>query len=403
MDAGAGTLIDRAVALRDELRAAQEDTEARGHYGPEVHRAFLDAGLYRVLQPRRYGGYELDLPAFTAVVSAVARGCPSTGWCFSLASGHVLPVASHFPASAQESVLGGGDFRAPHRAGPGGTATPVEGGYVVTGRWDYSSGVPYATHFLGTALAPDGEGPPRPVVVIVPREDFTVLDDWGGDATLGMRGSGSNTVEITEAFVPEHLAQPYDWFLRDVSGGTSGTELHGNPMYLGRITHFYHSEIVAVIVGAAQAALDEYERLLREKKTLVPPQVSRFEHFDFQRDYGLAVGLVDSAEALLQRAGEGYMERCRRWAEAGEPFRPEDDMRLYGITVNAGRMAAEAVELLFRSAQSSAARRGSRLQRYYRDVSMYRGHNSAQHANSATVFARLHFGLPVRAHFQAPG
>ena len=148
------------------------------------------------------------------------------------------------------------------------------------------------------------------------------------------------------------------------------------------------------VVGAARASLEEFEQSVRTRKTTFPPQVWRYEHHDFQRTYGYARGLADASEALLYRAGEMYMEYCERWATTGQPFSREDDIRLFGILQQSGRLAADAVELLFRSGGSSPAKRGQRMQRYFRDVAMYRGHIAAQYLNLASEFAKAHFGLP---------
>jgi len=88
------------------------------------------------------------------------------------------------------------------------------------------------------------------------------------------------------------------------------------------------------------------------------------------------------------------MELARRWDQAGEPFTREDDVRLYAALQQAGQLAARAVELIMAAAGSSAAKRGTRLQRYYRDVAMYHGHIAAQHLTTAGELARVHFGLP---------
>src|SRR5207302_8993554 len=115
---------------------------------------------------------------------------------------------------AQREIFGKehGHFVCPHRAPPGGTARRVDGGYVINGSWAYSSGVPYATHFLGGAIlatdeppaAPDA--PPTTVIICVPSEQYSVLEDWGGHsptAALGLQGSGSNTVVIKDQFIAE--------------------------------------------------------------------------------------------------------------------------------------------------------------------------------------------------------
>ena len=120
----------------------------------------------------------------------------------------------------------------------------------------------------------------------------------------------------------------------------------------------------------------------------------RFEHFDHQRSYGQALTLTDAAEALMVKGCEMYADYCRRWAEQGTPITIEENMRLWGLLQHSGRMACEAVELLFHTAGSALARKGQRLQRYFNDVAMYRGHSSSQPLNFASGLARNHFGLP---------
>jgi len=112
----AETLLERAAALVPLLRAQQDEADERGYYSAQVHEKLLRAGLYRTLQPRRFGGYELDLGTFLKVVVEISRGHPSSGWCFTLASSHCLILASHWSEQAQRELFGAtGDFRASHR------------------------------------------------------------------------------------------------------------------------------------------------------------------------------------------------------------------------------------------------------------------------------------------------
>jgi len=393
-------LIARATALQPRLRAEQDEADARGHYSDELHREFRKAGLYRITQPRLFGGYEFDLPTFFKAMVEVSRGHPGAGWCLTLCASHAFLVASHWPEQAQRELFGpDGQFAAPHRVPPLGTCTPVKGGYIVDGQWDYCSGISYSTHFVCGAFIRRPDAPPRQVNVVVRKADCIVIDDWGGDATLGMQASGSNSVKLANVFVPEHHvvdAGRGNYATPDtMTDGTPGTRLHGNPMYLGRLMGPYHASLVSVVVGAARASLDEYEDIITTRKTLTTIPVPRFEHFDYQRPFGLALGLTDAAEALLLRTMETYMDWCRRWAADGTPITVEDNMRLWAMLQQAGRMASEAVETLFHTAGSAPARRGHRLQRYFRDVAMYRGHISAQYLNFASGVARAHFGLPV--------
>ena len=192
--------------------------------------------------------------------------------------------------------------------------------------------------------------------------------------------------------MPTHRTSVGNWTRQEFP--TAGARVHDNPMYGGRIYAVYHAGLVIPVIGAARAAIAEFEEIITTKETLIPPRVPRYTHEDHQRPYGLAVALADSAEALVLRAGERYMELGRRWAATGEPFTREDDVRLYAIVQQAGQLAVRAVQVIFSAAGSSPAKRGERLQRYYRDMSMYHGHIAAQYMGTARELAKVHFGLP---------
>jgi 3-hydroxy-9,10-secoandrosta-1,3,5(10)-triene-9,17-dione monooxygenase len=391
-------VLERARALRPMLREQQAEAEVLGRHTDAVQEEFAKAGLYRILAPRQFGGYELDMTTYLTAMKEISRGDPGSGWMLTLASCHWLMVGSWFSKQAQTEMFEHvADSGVAHRVvGARTTCSAVDGGYVVSGQWDYCSGIPFSSWLLGNTTVP-GTGPddpPRELVLAIPRSDFTILDDWGDGDVLGMQASGSNGVTVNQAFVPEHLAVPYTWYdLPDPEQPTPGTELHGNPMFLGRVVGFYHAELASVIVGSALAALDEYEEIIRTKPTLLPPRMLRYEHHDHQQTFGQATSLTEAAEAILHRVGDLYMEHCQRWAETGEPFDLAKDARLMGMAQQAARIAADAVDLLFYTAGSSAAKRGSRLQRYFRDVATYRGHITAQRHEWAWRFARVYMGL----------
>jgi 3-hydroxy-9,10-secoandrosta-1,3,5(10)-triene-9,17-dione monooxygenase len=388
-------IVARAQALIPQIREQQDEAERLGHHTGDLDRAFVRAGLYRMLQPRRFGGYEFDMPTFWKAMLAVCTGDPGTGWGLALGSHHALVVGAYFAEDGQREIFGpDGEFRCPARAAPMGTAEPADGGFVVTGTWDYASGIAHATHFMGNALVPPGGGRDEPlnIVVVLPKSQVTVLDDWGDGVTLGMNSSGSNGVRVDGVFVPHRRTSVSNW--TRMTDPAPGMAWHGNPLYCGRIYAVYHAGLVIPMVGAARAALEEYEQIITTRKTIFGPQVLRYTHPDFQRPYGHALALTDSAEAIIMRVGEQYSELSQRWADTGEPFTREMDVRLYAMVQQAGQLAVRAVEVIFAAAGSSSARRGQRLQRYYRDAAMYHGHISAQYLSTAGELARVHFGLP---------
>jgi len=157
----------------------------------------------------------------------------------------------------------------------------------------------------------------------------------------------------------------------------------------------YHMSLVTPVIGAARAALDEFQRIITTRDTMFPPIVKRVEHPDFQRTYGQAVTLTDAAEAIMVRTGQMYMEYCERWAETGQVISVEDNLRLWGQMQHAGQLATQAVDIVFNNASSAAAKKGQKIQRYQRDCLMYRSHISSQFLNFAAPIARTHLGQPV--------
>jgi 3-hydroxy-9,10-secoandrosta-1,3,5(10)-triene-9,17-dione monooxygenase len=394
------TLVQRADALRPMLLERQAETEERTYYDEQVHKEFLEAGFYRILVPRKFGGYELDLPTFCRVVMAIARGCPSTAWCYCLGAGRALQVASWFEEKAQRELFADGDFIAPSVTPPGGLAKRTDDGWVLNGTHPYASGAPYATHLVGQAFAEgDAPGERGPILLFVaPRSAWTMLNDWGD--ILGMRGSGSHSVKFEDSFIPSHYVLEDVWMVDfDVSQGTPGLRLHGNPIYAGRTACVFQGELSAIMIGAVRGALDEYEQIIRTKKTQRPPIVERYFEPDYQRWYGTAVGKVAAAEAALIRCAEEYMEKCAEAGASGDAFRREDDLRLNMVAREAMALAWEAMQSnIFRTAGSSASRRGERMERIFRDTATNWGHFQNVIGDwFARELTREHFGLPSQS------
>lgn len=365
-------VIARAEALAPTLIERQAETEQRTFYAPDTHDEFARAGFYRILVPKRYGGYELGVETFLRVSMTLARACPSTGWMYCLGATHALAAATLFDERAQAELFEAGDFVCPATIVPGGSAERAEdGGWVLNGTWKYCSGSPYATHFMGHALVSRGEGlPPGTLLFIAPRDTWRRLDDWGDQ--LGLRGSGSHGITIENGRIPEHFALP-DTHLSEitVTGGTPGRLLHG-PEYGGGPLSFMNLEIAALAVGMALGALDAYEDMMRDRTTLLPPIVARAQNPDYQFWYGEAAGMIGAAEAAVLNAVHQWSELCARGADA---FTREQDLRITAICRQVIRLSWQAVEQwLFPTAGSSSVRSGERFERVWRDMSTLHNH-----------------------------
>ncbi len=389
------TMIARAKALRTAVRADAAAAEDRGYYSKELHEAFLKAGFYRCLQPRKFGGYAFDIRTFFKAMIEISTGDPGIGWCLTLASGHALQIGSCFDEAAQAEIFGpDGHFIAPYSPSgptPDAECVAVPGGYRVSGKWRYCSGVPYSTHFMGLAPmkgAPHPGGPTKKLVtVVVPRDQFEMLDDW--HEMFGLRGSGSNSVVIKNAVIPPEFVNDRI-FDADANGSTPGFAIHGNPLYGGLFSAFGAGELACSQVGAAWAALEAFEAHIKEAKPLFAPNKLKYQHHDWQRIFGLALSMCNAAEAVLLRVGELYLEYA-----AARRFTDKEAMQLWGMEHQASRLAWEAGYECFRAASSQSIRDGQLMQRLFRDFATFRNNPAHQPDMTATRIAQAYFGLPI--------
>lgn len=386
-------LVARARELVPRLRARQEQCDREGRLPEASNDEFVEAGFYRILQPRRFGGYEFDMPTFAKVMIEVARGCPSSGWVLALTGGHAIMLSAFFSEQAQVDIYGtDGEFRGPSSTPPRMVAEPVEGGYRVSGDWDYASGIDISTHFIGGIAIPSGkaDGPPtEPRMAVFDRKDYSIVDNWH---VFGMRGTGSRRVVAHDVFVPLHrtIVPPRDAFnARNAPGRT----VHQNPMYTaGRLTSVLLEEMAAVAVGVAKGMLDVFETEVSKKPVrLAPPGTTQAQNAAYQRHYGEAWALIHVAEATVLKIAADYMDFARQDATLGIEFSDERDQQLQLLEQYATKLAGDAVDLMFRTSGTSSAQEGSPLQRYFRDMSVINTHIAAQHERGAEGLGRVHF------------
>jgi 3-hydroxy-9,10-secoandrosta-1,3,5(10)-triene-9,17-dione monooxygenase len=372
------------------LRARQAQTEAAGRLLDSTNDKFLEAGFYRVLQPRSFGGYEFFLTTYVRMIMQIARGCPSSAWVLALVAGHPGMLAD-FDLRAQKEVYGqDGDYRCPSVGAP----VPVkrEGdGFRVSGNWDYASGCDVSTHIMVGGLIPGADGGMSARLMLLDRKDYSIVDNWD---MIGMQGTGSRRVVIENVFVPEYRTAPMSMWRADRS-----TSVHANPMYNGAKGSYFLIELGSVIIGTARGALDLYEDICRTKLMRFPPKIPLFESHEFQQYFGDAQGKIDSAEALLLRVTEQYVEACVSDPITSGTFSDETDRRLFVCGQEACRLAWDALEIIFSTAGTSIGGRDSMLARIYRDAAVQKTHFVQQRSRTSVNAARLHFGLPPLTPF----
>lgn len=377
-------MFRRAEAMRTALRQRQQHCEEIGRVPEETHRDFLNAGFYRILQPRSFGGYEFSATDFVRLVLEISRGCVDSGWVLSLIASAPVSFLVPFSEQARREAYGrDGDCRIASVLKPGSSALLAEGGYRVGGAWDYCSGCDIATHLIASVVLRDApKQPPKGIAfALFDRDQYEIVDNWN---MIGMQGTGSRRVVVSERTIPVHrvavtnLLEP-----REEPEGPSNV----NPS-VGAFA------ACAAGVGGARGALDVYEGILRNKKWLLPPLPMRFETPEMQQTFGDVQALVDTAHAALLALADQSEERCRTCREAGAALPAKDVRRTNRAAQQCVELAWQAVDLMFRTAGSSSATRQAPLGRYFRGLAVLRTHIGLQTEHTSVNAARLHFGLP---------
>ena len=196
-------LVARARAMIPTLRERAADAEAARRIPDETIADLRAAGFFRVLQPRRWGGYEMDPRVFFDIQMALAEGCMSTGWVYGVVGGHPFELAL-FPDAAQQEVWGSDDAAlASSSYQPVGRVEHAEGGFRLSGRWGFSSGADHCQWVLLGAVVPPAtqDGAPDMRTFLLPRRDYRIEDSWH---VFGLKATGSQDIVVEDVFVPEH-------------------------------------------------------------------------------------------------------------------------------------------------------------------------------------------------------
>jgi 3-hydroxy-9,10-secoandrosta-1,3,5(10)-triene-9,17-dione monooxygenase len=265
------------------------------------------------VQPRRFGGYGFDLDTFLRVAIELTRGAPSSGWVHALTATHTVLIGLS-EEEGQSELFGDVDVRCPGSAIPI-SALKGDGGYRITGWWDYASGCDVATHFNGhvaVVTEPGGEFVDTRCVAMR-RDQFQIIDNWD---TLGMRGTGSRRVVVEDLFVPERHTAPRPNAFRPIVE-FPGRGLHSGPSFYGSLASLLISEPTAVWRRHRTRGDRRVHREPHDEAPVGHLSPKRSEPPVFQRLLGEATAYVDTAEAALYQVGQsGRSWRDARWRPA---------------------------------------------------------------------------------------
>jgi len=376
-------ILARAEALVPKLRQRAQQTEDLRHVPNETMQDFADAGLFRVLQPKHWGGYELPYGRTqTELCNVLGRGCGSSAWVQCVVACHAWCLAM-FPAEAQDAVWSrdSDTLIASAFAFTTGRGRPVEGGYFIEGNWQFSSGSNACQWIiLGTPIYPDveSEGPPTNVLwCLVQRPNWDVVDTW---YAAGLKGSASNDIHVEGAFVPE----TFTLNTMECDGRpTPGSTLNPGDNYRLPLWSVFPYNVSTPALGIARGAIDAYVEYMGsrpDRANLVQRQLRISE----------SAAEVDAAEALwLSNAAT-----LEHLGASGGPWPATLQAKLRRDLAFSTMLCTRAVDRLAAALGAHGMMEDTPVQRAFRDVHGVANHGANNWDLQAVPYAREVLGLP---------
>ncbi|HEX9126792.1 MAG TPA: acyl-CoA dehydrogenase family protein [Methylomirabilota bacterium] len=357
-DVGYDEAMARAGALVPELRQRAAGAEALRQMAKETEADLHRSGLFRFHQPRRWGGMELPFVALFDVPAEIGRGCASTAWNVANLAVHHWLLALYDPR-AQDEVWGENPdaLIASGIAYPQGRGSRVDGGFVVSGSWNFSSAVDPSDWNMLAAIIRDGDRIIDHRMCLVPKSDYEIVDDW---QVLGMRSTGSKSVRATDVFVPEHRAL----CMYLARGGSDFPGAGVNPAALYRVPIGAISShcLAAAGVGNAQAALEMTVEAVKERSTSYT--AARMRDFQAVQLRVARAGAQVDAARLICRAD---CLEAQRSAEDERLMTMEEKLRCRRNVAYAMDLCTEAVDSLHALAGANGIYDRYPIQRLFRD------------------------------------
>jgi indole-3-acetate monooxygenase len=376
-------LIEAARRIAPVIRQHADEAERERRLSPPVLAALHEAGLMRMCTPRSLGGLEVDPLTRALVIEEISGHDTAAGWTLANPLDCAYLCARLPDAGAEDIYSRGANVVIAAQFGHPMQATSTQGGYRITGRSPFISNCHDANWVATTAVVMSGDpspaaGAPEVVVAYLPRESCQVIDTWH---VLGMRGTGSNDVTVTDVFVPTARTFPF------VPEFTPGSHYQGS-LYRFPLIGMVASNLPPLLLAVARRAIEEVSMLAQGK---VPVAASTK-----LRERASAQAKLAQAEASL-RAGRVFLYDTLRetWEAtiAGETFSLRHKADVLLALTHAVQSAVQTVELTYRMAGTSGIYMQSPLERYFRDVQVLRHHAFGAETRYETV-GQVYMGLP---------
>jgi 3-hydroxy-9,10-secoandrosta-1,3,5(10)-triene-9,17-dione monooxygenase len=379
-------VLDGVRDLLPTFRERAEEAE-RLRVVPEANiKELEDTGFFKLLQPKRFDGFESSPIDFYTAVRDISSACGSTGWVSSVVGVHPWQVAL-FADEAQQAVWGEDtSTRLSSSYAPTGKATVADGGYLLSGKWSFSSGCDHCSWVLLGGLVFNADGNVVDFkTFMVPRKDYTIIDVWN---VVGLRGTGSNDILVEDVFIPEAFT---------LSMGETGAcrgpgqEQNTADLYKLPFHSVFTTTICTPIIGMAMGAYAEHVEMqqkrtraayLGEKASLDPFAAVRIAKASSEIDaaWALTMQNIREEEALVAK---------------GEPIPLGLRLKVRRDQVLGSQRAIDAIDALFEASGGRALAEGTYLQRAWRDAHAGRVHAANDPERALQMFGAHEFGHKI--------
>ncbi|MFZ8885474.1 MAG: flavin-dependent monooxygenase [Steroidobacteraceae bacterium] len=356
-------LVRRARAMLPALKARQSEAYAARRLPAETVREMIDAGFFRILQPKRYGGYEMDPQVFFDVQMTVAEACMSTAWVLGVVGCHPYQLAL-FDDRAQQEVWGNNpDTLVSSSYQPVGKVEVVEGGFRLSGRWGFSSGSEYCDWvLLGSLIFPES-GPPEMRTFLLPRKDYKIVDNWH---TFGLQATGSQDIVVENAFIPEYRThKATDGF----NCTNPGQAVNTGPLYKLPWAQVFVRSVSTGCIGGVQGALNAFVDIGKKRVSTNTGKATRQDGNAIQAA-ARTQSAIDEMKAVLYRNFDEMMDTMR----SGGELTLEQRIRYRYQSSQVGRRCADLIDDLMPLLGGRAIYTDSPIIRYWLDTNAARAH-----------------------------
>jgi 3-hydroxy-9,10-secoandrosta-1,3,5(10)-triene-9,17-dione monooxygenase len=381
-------LMARAEALVPALRERAERAEELRRLPDDTIADLHASGLFRMLQPARVGGSELPFRALYELTAVIGQGCGSTAWVLANLAAHHWLLGMWHP-EAQEEIWGESPDNLISSAliFARGRATRAPGGYRLSGRWPFSSGIDASIwNIFGAIFSDEETGQNEARMFLLPKSDYKIIDTW---QVIGLSGTGSKDVEVSDVFVPAYRTLSTE---RIRGGPNRGSELNPGALYKLPAVSLFGFAIAGVSLGIARGATRHFTETTRTRLSAYTGR-NLADLTNIQVHLAEAAALADAAEAMALRAcGE-----ATRITEAGIVPSVEQRARYKRDGAFAATLCTRAVDLLFSATGGGAIYARNPIQRAFRDVHAANAHYNLNWDVNGAIYGRVALGLPPDA------